>query len=137
MGAASGVAGSAFTANPAVGYAIGISMQAATNATVKYVMRTWTHEQQQLMADIAGTLPLNQSHSWEVSRMIPYGNERGQLQVVREINNALTSCREVLFSIEPGDSGPVTSYITAICENEGQWAWATVDPSVNRWWGLQ
>ena len=134
-GAVSGIASSAATANPLVGYSIGVTVQAATDAIVKYVLSTWTQEQHDLMATIAGPLAVGQSQRWEVKRMIPYGNERGQLQVMREITNPLTHCKEIVFTVETDNSLPST-YMTAICKNNDQWQWASVEPAVQRWMGL-
>lgn len=136
VGAVSGITSGTVTANPAVGYAVGITMQAATDATIKYILREWTNEQQQLMANIAGELALDQIQSWEVKRVIPYGNERGQLQVVREIDTALVQCREVLFTVE-NDKEPSKMYLAPICKQHDQWKWAAAEPAVTRWQGLQ
>lgn len=136
VGAVSGITSGAVTANPAVGYAVGITMQAATDATIKYVLREWTNEQQQLMATIAGELPVGQIQSWQITRVIPYGNEQGKLQVVRDIDNALVHCREVLFTVESEKSASQT-YLAPICKQQDQWRWAAAEPSVKRWQGLQ
>lgn len=88
-GAVSGIASSAATANPLIGYSIGVTVQAATDATVKYVLRTWTKEQHELIAALAGPLSVGQSQQWQVQRVIPYGNERGRVEVLRDIINPL------------------------------------------------
>lgn len=136
VGAVSGITSGAVTANPAVGYAVGITMQAATDATIKYILREWTNEQQQLMANIAGELALGQIQPWEIKRVIPYGNERGQLQVVRDIDTALVQCREVLFTVE-SDKEPSKTYLAPICKQQDHWKWAAAEPAVTRWQGLQ
>lgn len=135
VGAISGISSSAITANPAVGYAIGISMQAATDATIKYVFREWSNEQQLLMAKLAGELPIGQIQSWEIKRTLPIANEQGQLQVVREIDNALVQCREVLFTVENKEATSLP-YLAAICKQQDSWRWASVEPAVQRWTGL-
>ncbi|MGG4775511.1 hypothetical protein ACLO87_12840 [Paenalcaligenes sp. Me52] len=136
VGAITGVAGSAITANPAIGFSIGVTFQAATDALVKYVLREWQNDQQNYMANLAGSLPIGQTVSWEVSNTIPYGNEKGQLEVVRDIDNALARCREVLFTVE-GAEEQVVPYVTSICHYQGEWHWAVAEPSVERWQGLQ
>lgn len=136
VGAITGITSGAFTSNPTIGYTIGISMQAATKAGINYLFRTWTHEQQQAMADLASQLPLGEVHAWEMNRIVHYGSEHGQMKIIREIPNALTHCRELVFSVE-NDDEPSSYYTSSICKNGHYWAWATVDPSVNRWWGLQ
>lgn len=135
VGAAAGVASSAATANPAVGYAVAVGTQAAIDASVKYVLRTWKNDQQNLMARVAGALPPGQVKAWEVRRSIPYGNERGSIQVVREIDNPLASCREVLFTVESDETE--SAYLASICRQEGGWRWASAEPAVLRWGALQ
>lgn len=135
-GAITGVASSAATANPLIGYSVGVTVQAVTDASVKYVFRTWTQQQQDVMAFIAGGLEVGQKAQWEVDRWFYYGNEQGQLEVMRRINNPLVECKEVAYSVEK--AGHVAEqYVAAICKNNGQWKWATVEPSVFRWMGLQ
>ncbi len=60
-GAAAGVASGAVTSNPAVGYAIGIGVQAATDATAKYIFRNWHKAAQDEIAAIIGNLEVGQS----------------------------------------------------------------------------
>ena len=73
--------------------------------------------------------------AWEVRRSIPYGNERGSIQVVREIDNPLASCREVLFTVESDETE--SAYLASICRQEGGWRWASAEPAVLRWGALQ
>lgn len=136
VGAMTGVAGSAMTANPAIGFSIGVTVQAATDALVKYVLREWQNDTQNYMANVAGALPLGQTVAWEVSNTLPYGNEKGRLQVVRDIDNALVRCREVLFTVDGADD-TVLPYVASICHYQQQWHWAVAEPSVARWQGLQ
>ena len=135
-GAVAGAGSTAITANPAFGYAVGVGTQAALDASVKYVLREWKHEQQQLMANRIGGAALGDIVSWEVTRTIPVGRERGRLQILRDIPNALTPCREVLFTVE---TDVVTqAYVASICRyGDGYWRWATAEPAVYRWGALQ
>lgn len=135
VGAVTGVVGSAITANPAIGFSIGVTAQAATDAFVKYVLREWQNDQQNYMANLAGSLAIGQTVAWEVSNTIPYGNEKGKLEVVRDIDNALARCREVVFTVD-GEEGQILPYVTSICHYQGQWHWAVAEPSVERWQGL-
>jgi uncharacterized membrane protein YebE (DUF533 family) len=54
-GAVVGTVSGAATANPVAGYAIGVTVQAAVDATVKYVLREWKNDQQNVMANAAGS----------------------------------------------------------------------------------
>ena len=135
VGAAAGVASTAASANPAVGYAVAVSTQAAIDASVKYVLRDWKNDQQNLMARVAGSLEAGQVKTWEVRRRIPYGNERGSIQVIRDIENPLVSCREVLFTVEADEAE--SAYVATICRQAGGWRWASAEPAVPRWGALQ
>jgi hypothetical protein len=136
-GAVVGTASGAATANPVVGYAIGVTVQAAVDATVKYVLREWKNDQQNVMANAAGELPIGQVRQWQIRHTLPVGNERGGIQVVRDIDTALTRCREVLFTVEQDDA-PAPAYTSMICRQQsGQWKWAAAEPAVARWNGLQ
>lgn len=136
-GAVVGTLSGAATANPVAGYAIGVSVQAAVDATVKYVLREWKNDQQNVMANAAGELPIGQVRQWEVRRALRVGNERGGIQAVRDIDTPLTRCREVLFTVELDDA-PQQAYASLICrQTDGQWKWASAEPSVARWNGLQ
>jgi len=136
-GAVVGTVSGAATANPVAGYAIGVTVQAAVDATVKYVLREWKNDQQNVMANAAGELPIGQVRQWEIRHSLPVGNERGGIQVVRDIDTPLTRCREVLFTVEQ-DGAPAPAYASLICrQTGGQWKWAAAEPSVARWNGLQ
>lgn len=136
-GAIVGTVSGAATANPVAGYAIGVTVQAVVDATVKYVLREWKNDQQNVMANAAGELPIGQIRQWQIRHALPVGNERGGIQVVRDIDSPLTRCREVLFTIEQ-ENAPAPAYTSLICRQQnGQWKWATAEPSVARWNGLQ
>ncbi|CAB3811929.1 hypothetical protein LMG26854_00222 [Achromobacter aegrifaciens] len=136
-GAVVGTVSGAATANPVAGYAIGVTVQAALDATVKYVLREWKNDQQNVMANAAGALPIGQVRQWEIRQPLSIGNERGGIQVVRDIATPLTHCREVLFTVEQKDA-PAPAYSSMICQQPGgQWKWAAAEPAVARWNGLQ
>lgn len=135
VGAVAGVASSAATANPAVGYAIAVSTQAVIDASIKHVLREWKNEQQNLMAKVAGDLALGQTKAWEMRRSIPYGNERGSIQVVRDIVNPLVACREVLFTVDSDEARE--PYLATICRHKDAWRWASAEPATQRWGALQ
>lgn len=133
-GAAAGMASGAASTNPAVGVGVGIAVHGAVNAAVNYTFRTLHQEQQDHIAALAGALPVGVSHSWGIKRRIPYGNARGQMQVVREIANTLTHCRELLFSV----ADPQAQWFAGtICQDSsGRWKWAAAEPATARWGSL-
>ncbi|MCQ9616662.1 hypothetical protein L1889_08020 [Paenalcaligenes niemegkensis] len=88
------------------------------------------------MANKIGGAQIGEVIAWEIKKSIPVGNERGTMQVVRDIANPLAACREVLFTVEIKESSP--AYLTNICQQYGgHWRWATSEPAVTRWGGLQ
>ncbi len=71
---------------------------------------------------------------WEIRHTIPFGNEHGQLEAVREIATPLTTCREIVFSVE---DDPPEHYTTTLCRGAERWTWAAAEPAVDRWGYLQ
>lgn len=136
-GAIVGTASGAATGNPVAGFAIGVSVQAAVDASVKYVMREWKNDQQNVMANAAGQLEPGQVRRWQIRRWLPFGNEQGSIQLLREIDTPLAHCREVLFTVK-ADKAVTQAYVSQICQQQaGQWKWAAAEPAVTRWDGLQ
>ncbi len=128
-----GVSGSA-TANPAVGIAVGIGVRAGVDALVQYLERKRHTAEQDAIADAAGSTPLGVAHAWEIHHTIPLGNHHGQLEPVREFTTPLTTCREIVFSVED-DTREL--YVTTLCRKPDRWAWAAAEPAVDRWGYLQ
>lgn len=128
--AAGGAAGSA-TANPVIGYAVGIGVRVGVDELRRYVVRSRQRGEQDAIAEAAGAAPLGANRPWEIRHTIPIGNQKGTLTVVREIQNSIASCREVLFSTEDG------FFTTPICRQGSGWKWAAAEPSVERWGSLQ
>ena len=133
-----GAAGGA-TGNPAVGFVVGV----ATDAAVTYVVRTYGRRRQKAeqdaIAEIAGQVPLNTEANWKIEHDIPIGDEHGVLQVVRQIDNPLTSCREIVFSVDEGDGETLRRawYGASVCRQANRWKWASAEPAVARWGYLQ
>ena len=129
--AAGGAAGSA-TANPVVGYAVGITVRAGVDELRKYAARERHAGEQDAIAEAAGDTPIDQVRRWEIRHTIPVGNVRGFLVPVRDIRTPLAHCREVLFSAD--DDGVFTA---ALCRQADGWAWASAEPATERWGFLQ
>lgn len=138
-GAAAGVASGAVTSNPAVGYAIGIGVQAATDATAKYVFRNWQKAEQDEIAAIVGQLDVGQARNWAIVHQISYGNEHGEVRVTRLIDTPLAVCKEVLLSVDTGAGAALKRawYTASACRSDDIWKWAVAEPAVERWGSLQ
>lgn len=127
-----GAAAGSFSANPAVGLAVGIGVQAGLDEVFRYINRRRQQGEQDAIADAAGTAPLNQPRAWEIRHTIPIGNARGTLVPVRDIPTSLAQCREILFSVQGGGV-----FTTAVCRGGEGWKWAAAEPAVDRWGLLQ
>ncbi len=130
-----GIAGGA-SANPAVGFGVGVATAAVADYGLKYVTKRWHRSEQDAIAAVAGALPAGGRAPWKIRHDLPFGNEHGRLQVVRVIENPLAACKEVLFSIQDGDD-PEAWYLTDVCRQEARWKWASAEPAVGRWGLLQ
>ncbi|RZT29042.1 hypothetical protein [Cupriavidus agavae] len=134
-GAVAGVAAGTASANPAVAIGVAIGVKAATDATAKYVFRTWHTAEQDSIAAIIGTTPPGTAAPWEIRHRIPYENRQGTVRVVREIRSALADCREALFSVE--EDKETRWFQVVACRQETGWKWASAEPAVPRWGSLQ
>jgi hypothetical protein len=138
-GSVAGLATGAGTANPVVGYAVGVSTQAAVDSLVKYVSRKRQQNEQDQIAATVGQLALGQTAPWKIEHDIPIGNEHGDVTVVDAIANALTACKEVVFTVIDGDKpdSPRGMFVTTACAQDGVWKWAQAEPAIERWGTLQ
>ncbi len=139
-GAVAGVATGTFTTNPAVGVAVGVTVKAATDAEMNRVFRDMQTEEQIQIAELAGGLETGDRRPWRVHHLFSYGDERGDVQVLSTIDNALASCKEVLFSVARTENGVVNYswFVTQTCkQSDGRWRWAAAEPATQRWGTLQ
>ena len=138
VAAAAGGASGAATANPAVGIAVGVGVQAGMDATVSYIVRKRQQAEQDAIASEVASMNSGERHPWKVEHDIPIGNEHGEVQVTRAFDTPLTTCKEIVFSVE-SDSTPVATrrYATSVCRNGERWKWALAEPTVERWGALQ
>jgi len=139
--AAGGVAGGA-TANPALGFVVGVATAAAADQAVVYFNRTRHRAEQDAIAAVAGPLPQGSQAPWEIRHDIPFGNEHGDVRVVREIASALATCREIAFSVLDDPPSAPAWFTTTICAKDAnargpEWKWALAEPAVERWGFLQ
>ncbi len=137
-GVAAGVAGGTATGNPAAGFAIGVVTNAGVDELVNWIDRSRQGAEQAAIAQIAGRLAIGQSHPWRIRHTIPIGNEHGTLRVVAVTATPLTTCKEVVFSVDDDDDhAPGRRFTTAVCRQGKSWRWALAEPAVQRWGYLQ
>lgn len=134
-GLAAGGASGAATANPAVGFAVGVGVRAGVDELGRWITRRRHGGEQDAIAQAAGTAPLNEPRPWEIRHTIPFGNARGTVTALREIPNPLAPCREVLFAVD--DDGRAALFTTTLCHDGARWRWAAAEPAVPRWGLLQ
>ena len=135
-GLAAGGAAGGITANPAIGYAVAIGTAAGADAALKWYGRSRRHSEQEAIAGVAAALSTGDAAPWQIRHLIPYGNEHGQVRVVRVIDTPLVQCREIVFSVEDAPKPPAW-YATSICHADSGWHWAEAEPAVERWGYLQ
>ncbi|CAH2928556.1 MAG: FIG00454115: hypothetical protein [uncultured Paraburkholderia sp.] len=139
IGAAAGVASGLVTSNPAVGIGVGIAVQAATDEAVGRYMRTMHSDQQNLIAALAGAMPVGETRPWSVKHTLPIENGHGQVRVTRAFGSAIALCKEFVFSVQDGDGSNAHEdwYTASACQQDKGWKWASAEPAVERWGNLQ
>jgi len=140
-GIATGGTVGAITANPVVGYSVGMGTRAAVAAGVKYVMRDLHKDEQDVIAGVAGGMREGETKLWRVEHDLPFGyaDENGAVQVTRLIETPIASCKEILVTIEEGEGAKAKRgiYVGSICRQGETWKWAAAEPAVERWGSLQ
>lgn len=138
-GLVSGGAVGVASGSPALGFAVGVATDAAASAGVQYYGRSRQRAEQDAIATAAGDLGVGGRASWRIDHTIPIGNERGELQVTRTVENDLAVCKEIVFSVDESvDEKRKRAWYTAmICHQQDQWKWASAEPAVERWGYLQ
>jgi hypothetical protein len=140
-GIATGGTVGAITANPVVGYSVGMGTRAAVAAGMKSVMRDLHKDEQDVIAGVAGGMREGETRLWRVEHDLPFGyaDENGAVQVTRAIETPIASCKEVLVTIEEGEGAKATRTIVvgSICRQGQTWKWASAEPAVERWGYLQ
>ncbi|CAD6522458.1 hypothetical protein LMG28140_01387 [Paraburkholderia metrosideri] len=138
-GAAAGVASGIFTSNPAVAIGVGIAVQAATDEAVARYMKSMHKDQQDLIAALAGDMPVGETRPWSVKHTLPIENGHGEVRVIRAFGSSLALCKEFVFSVRDGD-GPNAHeawFTASACQQDKGWKWASAEPAVERWGNLQ
>src|SRR4051812_14305978 len=79
-GAVAGVATGTFSSNPAVGVAVGVAVKAATDAEMHRVFRNMQADEQDRIAELAGSMNVGERQAWNVHHLFSYGDESGEVQ---------------------------------------------------------
>ena len=135
-GAVVGASTGAATANPIVGYAVAVGVNAGLDELQKYIARDRQGAEQDAIASAVGQMQPGESRPWKIVHTIPmFDDEHGEMQVVRVIDTPLTQCREVLFTVDRGRPPHLhrTPYTTDACLDTRGWAWAEAEPATERW----
>jgi hypothetical protein len=134
-----GGAAGGLTANPAVGFAVGVAIDAGATYVVRYYGRTRQGAEQDAIAEVAGALPVGTEAAWKIEHTIPIGDEHGQLRVVRDIDSPMAACKEIAFSVDEGKGAKLQRawYVSDVCKQAARWKWASAEPAVERWGFLQ
>jgi hypothetical protein len=135
-GLVAGAVSGGATGNPVVGFGVGVAVAAGSDYAMRRVTREWHQGEQDAIASSASWLPVGQLGPWRVRHSLPIGNEHGELEVVRRIDNPLAPCEEIVFSVVE-DGKPPSWYSTDICKQAAGWKWASAEPAVERWGYLQ
>lgn len=145
-GAVAGATGAALanqvTDNAAVATGIGLGVQAAASAGLKYVERQTRGEEQEAIAVAAGHLQVGEVAEWQVEHAIPIAPDAyGQVTVSRLVGGMGLQCKEIVFSVIDKDAyDPVRErqfYVSMVCRDGEYWRWATAEPATARWGALQ
>ncbi len=136
VGVLTGAAAGGATANPAIGFGVAVATAAASDYAVKIMAKSWHGDEQDAIAATAAPLPVGASAPWRIGHFVPIGDEHGELQVIRQIENPLAPCKQVLFSVVAGKKPPGW-YSVDICQDTQGWKWASAEPAVARWGYLQ
>ena len=135
-GAAAGIMTGAATGNPAIGIGVGVAVRSATDAGGAKVVRAMQRAEQDPLAQAAGQMEVGESRLWSVHHRLSYNDARGEVTVLRNIDNALAPCKEVAVSVEGGKKDAITWqwFTTQVCQHSsGAWQWAAAEPAVERW----
>ena len=139
-GIAGAGAASAVTRSTAGAAAIGLGVRSLAAEGVKYAARRVHRTEQDAIAATAGPLDPGAVAPWSVSHSLPLEPDAaGQVVVSRAFGAGAFRCKEIVFSVDKATrSRPERSFYTAtVCQDGPVWRWASAEPAVARWGGLQ
>ncbi len=135
-GAVVGGSTGAATANPIVGYAVAVGVNAGVDDLQNYIARVRQGAEQDAIAEAVGRMPPGQVRPWRIVHEIPmFDDEHGEVEVVRLIGTPLTTCKEVLFTVDESKGLRLRRrlYATDACLDSMGWKWAEAEPATERW----
>ena len=135
-GVASAGAASSVTKNAAVAAAVGLGAQSVALEGAHYLERRVHRAEQEAIASAAGPLVPGAVAQWSIKHTLPLeDNEKGQIVVSRMIGSGTLLCKEIVFSVDTTKRRDF--YVATVCRAGDTWKWASAEPAVARWGGLQ
>jgi hypothetical protein len=129
-------AAASVTKNAAMAAAIGLGTQSVALEGVHYLERRVHRAEQDAIATAAGPLVPGVVAPWSIRHILPIeDNEHGHLVVSRVLGNGIMLCKEIVFSVDTTKRQDF--YVAMVCRSSGIWKWASAEPAVPRWGGLQ
>ena len=129
-------ASASVTKNAAVAAAVGLGAQSLALAGVHYLERRVHGAEQDAIATTAGSLAPDEVAQWSIRHIVPIeNNEHGEVVVSRIVGSDPLLCKEIVFSVD--EAKQRNFYVATVCRSGGTWKWATAEPAVARWGGLQ
>ncbi|HEY0205133.1 MAG TPA: hypothetical protein VGC15_13405 [Acetobacteraceae bacterium] len=139
-GIAGAAAASSVTSSAAAAAAIGLGVRSLAAEGVKYTARRVHRTEQDAIAGAAGPLDPGTAAPWQVKHSLPLEPDAaGQVVVSRAFGAGAFRCKEIVFSVDKATrTGTERSFYTAtVCQDGLAWRWASAEPAVARWGGLQ
>ena len=135
-GAVAGAAAGTGSVNPIVGYAVAVGVSAGVDELQKYIGRTRHGAEQDAIVEAVGTMAIGDKRPWKIVHDFPlFDDSQGEVSVTRTIETPLTTCKEVLFTVEKGSGADLrhTPFVTSACRDGAVWKWAAAEPATDRW----
>ncbi len=139
-GIAGAAAATSVTRSAAAAATIGLGVRSLAAEGVKYTARRVHRTEQDAIAATAGPLDPGTVAAWQVNHSLPLEPDAaGQVVVSRAFGAGAFRCKEIVFSVDHATrNGTERSFYTAtVCRDGEAWRWASAEPAVARWGGLQ
>ena len=131
---------SAITRSPAAATGIGLGVAAGATAGLQYAERVVHRNEQDRIAQTAGTLEPGVVGHWSITHTIPIEDSaHGDVVVTRLIGADDFNCKEIVFSVDTIEKKVARRafYVATICQDGPAWKWASAEPATARWGSLQ
>lgn len=121
------------TGSPLLGIVAGVGASLGVDQGGKYVTRRIHENVQDAVARAAGPLDIGEAATWRIDEVVPLTGRSGTVQVARGFGAAI-ACKDIVFTVEDEPE----LYVATVCrDRNGIWRWATSEPTIRRWDGLQ